>query len=129
MPQFEGTVREFTRFIGPYARLKVAFLAAKYKKQIGKCEDCGMTNSLDAAHIKGRGRSLLIANILSEFIEDDVIQIDLNEFEERFVNAHLPIESTIRVLCKACHKKYDKIFKEESQVAERLSVAEETAII
>ncbi len=63
----------------------MAFLAAKYKKQIGKCENCGNRNSLDAAHIEGRSRSLLIANILSEFIEDDVIQIDLNEFEERFV--------------------------------------------
>ncbi len=129
MAQFEGTVKDFTKFIGPYARLKVAFLAAKYKKQIGKCENCGNRNSLDAAHIKGRSRSLLIANILSEFIEDDVIQIDLNEFEERFVNAHLPIESTIRVLCKQCHGEYDKGSKEESQVIEKRSVAEESATI
>lgn len=33
-------------------------------------------------------RPLLIATILSEFIEDDTIRIDLNEFEQRFINAH-----------------------------------------
>lgn len=33
--------------------------------------------------------------------------MDLNEFEERFIEAHLPIESTIRILCKPCHRKYD----------------------
>jgi len=129
MPQFEGTVKEFTRFIGPYARIKVMHVASKYKKQVGKCEDCGSTNSLDAAHIKGKSRNFLIANILCEFIEDDLIQMDLNEFEERFVNAHLPIESTIRVLCKPCHRNYDKVFKEEIQVTEKLSVAEESLII
>jgi hypothetical protein len=129
MAQFEGTIKEFTKFIGPHARLKVAFMSAKYKKEKGKCEDCGVSNSLDAAHIKGKGRALLIANILSEFIEDDIIKIDLNEFEERFVQAHLPIESTIRILCKDCHRKYDKIIKEESSITNETSVADESMII
>lgn len=129
MAQFEGTIKEFTKFIGAFARLKVAFIAAKYKKQKGKCEDCGISNSLDAAHIKGKGRALLIANILSEFIEEDIIRIDLNEFEQKFVNAHLPIESTIRVLCKECHRKYDKIIKEETLTSKKTSTEDEGIII
>lgn len=63
MAQCEGTIKEFTKFIGPYSRLKVAFIAAEHKKQIGKCEECGESSALDAAHIKGKGRALLIANI------------------------------------------------------------------
>jgi hypothetical protein len=108
MAYFEGTIREFTKFVGPYARLKVAFLAASHKRQISKCEECGSPNQLEAAHVKGKERALLIANILSEFIEDHVVKIDLDVFEERFVLAHLPIETTIRILCKECHRNYDK---------------------
>lgn len=129
MAHFEGTIKEFTKFVGPYARLKVAFLAAKYKKQMGKCEDCGTTSRLDAAHIKGKGRLLLIANILSEFIEDNVIKIDLEEFEERFVDLHLPIETTIRVLCRECHRKYDRGEKDLAEPVEKTDPIKETEII
>lgn len=128
MAHFEGSVKDFTRFIGAYARLKVAFIAAKYKKQIGKCEECGVTSSLDAAHIKGKGRALLIANILGEFIEDGIVRIDLYEFEEKFVQAHMPIDSTIRVLCKECHRKYDKVTK-EGTLTEKKTIAEESIVI
>ena len=129
MAQFEGTIKEFTKFIGAYARLKVAFMAANYKKQKGKCEDCGIVNSLDAAHIKGRGRALIIANILSEYLEDDRIKIDLNEFEQKFVDAHLPIESSIRVLCKECHRKYDKQINEERPTIRKASIVDEGTTI
>lgn len=112
MAQFEGTIKEFTKFIGAYARLKVAFIAVKYKKQIGKCEDCASTTKvLEAAHINGMERPILIGNILSQFIEGDLVKIDLNEFEERFVDAHTPIEKTIRILCKECHRRYDNLKK------------------
>jgi hypothetical protein len=99
MAQFEGSIKEFTKFIGAYARIKVMHIASKYKKDKGKCEECGLvTKSLDAAHITGKERPILISNILSQFIEDEIIKMDLNEFEERFIEAHLPIESTIRIL-------------------------------
>lgn len=92
MAKFEGTIKEFTKFIGAYARIKVKHIALKHKKALGRCEECSSPDSLDAAHIKGKERPLLIANVLSEFIEDDIVRIDLNEFEERFTKAHLPIE-------------------------------------
>ena len=107
MAQFEGTITEFMRFIGPHARIMVWNITQKHRKKIGKCEECASTIKLEAAHVKGKERPLLIANILSQFKEDDLIRIDLNEFEERFIDAHLPIETTIRILCNSCHKKYD----------------------
>ena len=113
MAIFEGTIKEFAKYLGAYAKLKVAFLASNYKRKIGKCEDCdSITKGLEAAHIKGKERVLLVSKILGEFLQDDVIKIDLNEFEERFIAAHQPIESTIRVLCKECHRKYDRVIKE-----------------
>lgn len=107
MAQFEGTIKEFMRFIGPHARIIVWNISQKYRKKIGRCEDCGSTTKLEAAHVKGKERPLLISNILCQFFENDIIRIDLNEFEERFIEAHLPIESSIRILCNFCHKKYD----------------------
>ena len=128
MAKFEGTIKEFTKFIGAYARIKVMHISSKHKRKIGKCEDCGILKSLDAAHINGKGRPLMIANILSEFIEDDIIRIDLNEFEQRFISDHQPIESTIRILCKDCHRKYDKVVNEKGEGSEEISI-DEGAII
>lgn len=129
MAKFEGTIKEFTQFIGPYARIKVAFLASKYKKQKGKCEDCGIEKGLEAAHIKGKERPLLIANILSEFIVDDIITVDLNEFEEKYKEIHLPIESSIKILCADCHRKYDKAGKSNPVIKEKVSLQDESVII
>ena len=129
MAQFKGTIKEFTKYIGAYTRLKIASIAAKYKMQKGKCEDCGTPNSLEAAHLKGKGRALIIATILSEFIEDDTITMDLKEFEQKFVDAHLPIESTIRILCNGCHRKYDKNTAKVNSTDQLISIADEGAVI
>jgi hypothetical protein len=129
MAHFEGTIKEFTKFVGPYTRLKVAFMATKYKKQKGKCEDCDGTVNLDAAHVKGNERPLLIAKILSEFFEDDIVKINLEEFEQRFMDSHLPIETTIRILCKECHRKYDRKKKILSEMSEDLESIKETDLI
>ena len=41
MATFKGTIQEFTRYIGPYTRIKVSQIASKHKKLIAKCEECG----------------------------------------------------------------------------------------
>ncbi len=107
MALFEGTIKEFTRYIGPYNRIKVSHIATKHKKGKGSCEQCGAIEKLDAAHVTGKERPMIIANILSEFMEDDIIKVDINEFVPRFIEAHLPIESTIKILCQSCHRIYD----------------------
>lgn len=137
MPQFEGTVAEFTKFIGAYCRIKVMHIARKYKKETGKCQECESTSKqLEAAHIKGKERPLIISNILSQFIEKDIIKIDLNEFEERFVETHYPIESCIKILCTTCHRNYDKKVKvqeyagvtQEESPNEKVAIAESKVI-
>ena len=44
-----------------------------------------------------------------------MIKINLNDFEVKFIEAHTPIEETIKILCKGCHTKYDN--KEDSTVS------------
>lgn len=68
MPKFEGTIQEFTKFIGAYARNKVQSITRNYRREVGKCEGehCTATSDLDAAHIKGKERPVIIANILSD---------------------------------------------------------------
>ena len=127
MATFEGTIQEFTRYIGPYTRIKVSHIASKYKKTKNKCEECGSSEFLDAAHIRGKERPLLIANILGEFMEDGIIKVDINEFVPRFIEAHLPIESCIRILCKKCHRDYDAIMKKNTD--KELTEVDESKLI
>ncbi len=129
MAEFIGTIKEFTKFIGAYARIKVMHISAKHKKTMAKCETCGNSEHLHSAHLKGQERPIIIANILSQFIENDVVRIDLNEFEERFVNAHLPIESVIRILCRTCHRDYDRVEKKEKDVSKKDSFEKEGELI
>ena len=110
MAYFEGTIREFTTYLGSYCRIKVMYITKKYRKNLGRCEECGSaTRQLEAAHVKGKERPLIISNILSQYIENDLIKVDLDEFQEKFVDAHFPIEDFIRILCSECHRAYDKI--------------------
>lgn len=106
MAQFTGTIEEFTKFIGGYCRNKVQYISRRHKNMIGKCEACkSRTKKLDAAHVHGKERPIIVADILGNFEENGIVNVDLDIFEEQYLLAHEPIEETIKVLCKACHKK------------------------
>lgn len=129
MANFEGTIPEFIKFIGGYSRNKVQYITRKHKLKIKKCEECNSrTKKLDAAHIKENGRKKIISDILKNFYVNENVYIDLQEFENLFVEAHEPIENTIKILCKDCHLKYDNIkeFIEnaELEIKTQLSEAE-----
>jgi hypothetical protein len=114
MATFTGTLDEFHKFIGGYCRNKVQSLSKNYVRQKGRCEGegCSHTENLQAAHITGKERPILIANILANFKEgDDFFNVDLEQFEEMYIEAHQPIEKVIKVLCKDCHRKYDNTGK------------------
>lgn len=52
MAQFKGTIKEFIKYIGPYALLKVTDIARNYKQNKNCCEDCGVNSGLEIAHVK-----------------------------------------------------------------------------
>lgn len=109
MAIFEGTLKEFNYYVGPFARNIIQQLTKKSKK--GKCcEMCKKTDvELQAAHIHGEERVQVIEKILNDFYKcnNGNYKVDLEEFLEKFKQFHLPIENHFKFLCEPCHQKYD----------------------
>lgn len=106
--QFTGTLEEFNRYLGPYCRNRVQAHTRRYRTQVGKCEHCGSTSNLEAAHVRGCERTVLIAQALAPYNKDSVISVNLAEFDARFLALHEPISAVIKILCRACHQAYDQ---------------------
>lgn len=113
MAQFEGTLQEFIDFIGPMTRNTVSNLSRKFKKNTTcRHEGCNKRKPLEAAHVKGKERPKIIADLLANYREDnDLYIVDLAAFKNDFITAHTPIEDVILPMCKEHHLAYDKIQK------------------
>ena len=108
MASFIGTIDEFIKYINPRAKNVVNSITRRYKTEIGSCQHCGTTTeTLEAAHITGRERPIIIEEILADFTNGEIITIDLEVFENKFLEAHNPINECILVLCRQCHTAYD----------------------
>lgn len=69
-----------------------------------------------------------IANTLSELIlsqdsTDGTVTVKIERFEERYIEEHQPLEKSILILCRECHRKYDA---KPKQVTQKLHRAEST---
>ncbi len=107
MAIFVGTNKEFRRYVGPRLRNQVQQLAKAYKAETAACQQCGSTNALESAHVKGRDRNQIIDQILADNSSKNVVTVMLDWFEEKFREAHDPIDETILILCRSCHTNYD----------------------
>jgi protein-arginine kinase activator protein McsA len=108
MASFIGTIDEFIKYVNPRAKNVVNSITKNYKKEKGKCEHCGTTQeTLEAAHLTGRERPKIIEEILSNFKNGEVITVDLEVFENLFLEAHKPLNEIILVLCHSCHINYE----------------------
>ena len=122
MAQYSGNVEIFSKMIGPRLRNIVQQkIARQYKKDIGKCEDCGRIHSkdniLEAAHKHGKERPTLLKNAYIPYLENGLLHnLDLEEFEKKFIELHNPLADTFRILCKECHISYDLIIKENQTI-------------
>tara|TARA_B100000787_G_scaffold152503_1_gene126165 strand:+ start:260 stop:1087 length:828 start_codon:yes stop_codon:yes gene_type:complete len=107
-PYYKGSKKDFNKYFSGYGRNLVQRITKSHKTKIGKCEHCGVANTeLDAAHVHGKERKEIIYNILSNFSRGEIVEVNLDEFENRFIAAHEPIKETIKILCKKCHRDYD----------------------
>lgn len=108
MASFVGTFDEFIRYINPRVKNVINGISRAYKAKVGQCEHCGSVDAiLEAAHVTGRERPVIIEEVLSDFINGEVITVDLDVFESRLITAHEPIDEIIKVLCRPCHIQYD----------------------
>lgn len=124
MAVFSGNHKEFRRYIGPRLRNLVQQLTKKHKAQISACQHCDAKENLESAHVHGRDRNDIIELILSQESIDGVVSVDIQKFEERFVEEHQPLEKSILILCRECHRKYDS---KPNKVRQIRQIAENTS--
>ena len=110
-PVFEGDFEDFNRYVGPKLRNIIQVLTMQDKKKINSiCEFCKEPAVLQAAHRTGEERPQIIEKILEQYfkVRTGWYRVNLDEFEEKFKEAHTPIKDHIFFLCADCHNKYDK---------------------
>lgn len=108
MAIFEGTKQEFHHFIGPRIRNAINNFTRNYRQNLnGICEMCGQQNELQSAHVHGRGRRTLIEEVINQYSQNGIIRCNIEEAENKILNAHLPIETSFKFLCHSCHVAYD----------------------
>lgn len=109
MGSIRCTVKEYNRFVGPRIRNSIQNLTRPRKRQLrGVCELCHRrARELDAAHKTGKSRVQVIARVLREFqLDDGTVKGDLQVIESRILADHLPVDKTMLMLCRKCHRTY-----------------------
>ena len=131
MATFEGSTREFKKFIGPYLNKAIQYVSRPYKRSSGVCQNCGQEGALDAAHRHGRSRIDIIDIILGSDDPNFRVTVDLEDFLNKFNFEHEPIEKAFLALCKSCHRKYDqKTYQSiNSSDVKSLSIAENRSVV
>lgn len=73
------------------------------------CECCGKKRTLEAAHRNCFERNDIIKKILDDhyMVTPDGYEVDLYEFEQKFIEAHKPLTNVFFFLCADCHDIYD----------------------
>ena len=109
MAELTCTIREFHKFIGPCIRNRIQLLTKKRKRELNHiCQACGQEKELEAAHVNGKNRKLIIDSVLDRYrIDGDTVKVDLLKVEEEIMSAHRPIDEYFKFLCSKCHKEYD----------------------
>lgn len=109
MAIFEGSIQEFHHYLGPRIRNTINLFARKERiARNGVCEDCGkIGQTLDSAHIHGRGRRTIIEEVLSAHRANGIVRCDIRAIEKQILDEHGDIADTFKFLCKDCHVRYD----------------------
>lgn len=107
MAKFTGTHTEFRRYIGPRLRNLVQQITRRHRDTIGSCEHCGTTSELESAHVRGRDRNQIIDLVLAPYTTDGLVEVELDILEKVFKAEHDPLEKSILILCRGCHRAYD----------------------
>ena len=82
---------------------------AYYIFQRGQCERCGQKAVLEAAHVRGRGRDVIIKEAFEaagELISGNVYDVNLDTFAQYVYNEHTNPDN-FHFICRDCHREYD----------------------
>ena len=107
MARFIGTFKDFKQYVNDYVKNKIPYLTRKFKT--GTCELCGKKATLDAAHLRGREREVVIREAFeasSELVGGNIFDVDLNKFAQ-YINKEHSDPNNFHFICHDCHRKYD----------------------
>lgn len=106
---YEGNLKDFIGYVGPKCRNVIQSFTKSKRTATAYCECCGAKKTLQAAHVNGKERNDIIEDILEKSykVSADHYRVDLDEFIEKFKDAHTPLEDAFYFLCASCHNEYD----------------------
>ncbi|MBS3129028.1 hypothetical protein J4410_07850 [Candidatus Woesearchaeota archaeon] len=111
MAEIICTVNEFHKYIGPRIRNSIQYMTKRRKKELNHlCQICKEKRELEAAHVKGKTRKVMIEILINKYrLEEDKnkVKLDIDKFEKELLAAHKHIEECFKFLCSQCHIKYD----------------------
>lgn len=117
MARFIGTPQEFYDLFGTSLLTNaVTEYTKEYRRMIGYCQakgtggiECSSEREAAHNHENGYSRKSIAMAILNKYIDDNgLVDIDIDKFLGEFYIAHKPLHRTIRILCKAHHRAFDK---------------------
>jgi len=111
MAELTCTIEEFHKFVGPRIRNVIQTLTKKRKRELDFiCQGCRRKKELEAAHVRGSSRKVIIENILEKYVIDEkkkIVKVNLEKIEKEIVAGHKPIDKYFKFLCSECHANYD----------------------
>lgn len=117
MAKFTGTIDEFIALFGGTLLTKaVEAYTKEYREMVGRCQHKGKdgiecSDVLQTAHNHEAGydRKGMAVEILKTYENaDGIVEVDINEFLQKYHDAHQPLHKTVKILCSKHHGAFDK---------------------
>lgn len=117
MAKFIGTIDEFIALFGGTLLTKaVEAYTKEYREMVGCCQRKGV-NDIECSkilqtahnHEADYDRKDMAIDILKAYEnENGIVEVDFNEFFQKYHAAHQPLHKTVKILCSKHHGAYDK---------------------
>lgn len=116
MAKFIGTIDEFIALFGGTLLTKaVEAYTKEYREMVGCCQhkgasdiECSKTLQTAHNHEAGYDRKGMAVEILKDYEnENGIVEVDFNEFFQKYHAAHQPLHKTVKVLCSKHHGAFD----------------------
>lgn len=117
MARFIGTIDEFIALFGGNLLTKaVEAYTKEYREMVGCCQHKGKdgiecSDVLQTAHNHEAGydrRGMAIEILKGYEDESGIVEVDINDFLQKYYDAHQPLHKTVKILCSKHHGAFDK---------------------
>lgn len=117
--EFVGTFGDFHFHLGPSIRNMVQSLTRRVRSGTCATPGCDFKGRLDAAHKIGRGRRVIIEEVLSRHLDPTsrLVRCKLNDVYAEIREAHRSFDEVFDFICRDCHLKQTRLEREGESLA------------